>query len=85
MEHIPYGYRIENGTAVIDEMAAEQVKRMFVNYLNGDSLIKAAENAALVYREIFCNGFTNIRKIMALRSAFRASPGVELSPASILS
>ena len=42
MEHIPYGYRIENGIAVIDEMAAEQVQRMFVNYLNGDSLIKAA-------------------------------------------
>ena len=47
MEHIPYGYRIENGTAVIDEMAAEQVQRMFVNYLNGDSLIKAAENAGI--------------------------------------
>ena len=47
MEHIPYGYRIENGIAVIDEMAAEQVQRMFVNYLNGDSLIKAAENAGI--------------------------------------
>ena len=45
MEHIPYGYRIKNGIAVIDEMAAEQVQRMFVNYLNGDSLVKAAENA----------------------------------------
>lgn len=47
MEHIPYGYRIENGIAVIDERAAEQVQRMFVNYLNGDSLIKAAENAGI--------------------------------------
>lgn len=47
MEHIPYGYRIENGIAVINEMAAEQVQRMFVNYLNGDSLIKAAENAGI--------------------------------------
>ncbi len=47
MEHIPYGYRIENGIAVIDEMAGEQVQRMFVNYLNGDSLIKAAENAGI--------------------------------------
>lgn len=45
MEHIPYGYRIENGVTVIDERAAEQVQRMFDNYLNGDSLIKAAENA----------------------------------------
>lgn len=47
MEHIPYGYRIENGVAVIDERAAEQVRRMFENYLNGDSLIKAAENAGI--------------------------------------
>lgn len=47
MEHIPYGYRIENGVTVIDERAAEQVQRMFENYLNGDSLIKAAENAGI--------------------------------------
>lgn len=45
MEHIPYGYRIENGIAVVDEMAAEQVRHMFENYLKGDSLTKAAENA----------------------------------------
>ena len=51
MEHIPYGYRIENGTAVIDEMAAEQVQRMFVNYLNGDSLIKAAAFSAAFIKE----------------------------------
>ena len=47
MEHIPYGYRIENGVAVIDERSAEQVQLMFENYLNGDSLIKAAENAGI--------------------------------------
>lgn len=47
MEHIPYGYRIENGVAVIDERSAEQVQRMFENYLNGDSLIKAAENSGI--------------------------------------
>lgn len=47
MEHIPFGYRIENGVAVIEERSAEQVQRMFVNYFNGDSLIKAAENAGI--------------------------------------
>ena len=47
MEHIPYGYRIENGAAVIDERAAKQVQCMFENYLNGDSLIKAAENVGI--------------------------------------
>ncbi len=47
MEHIPYGYRIENGTAVIDKTAAEQVQRMFADYLNGASLTKAAEKAGI--------------------------------------
>ncbi|MGN0683118.1 MAG: recombinase family protein [Oscillospiraceae bacterium] len=47
VEHIPYGYRIENGVAVIDESAAEQVQLMFENYLNGDSLIKAAEKTGI--------------------------------------
>lgn len=47
MEHIPYGYRIEQGRAVVDEMAAKQVRLMFENYLNGDSLTKAAEKAGI--------------------------------------
>lgn len=47
MEHIPYGYRIENGKAVIDETAAGRVRRLFENYLSGDSLKKAAENAGI--------------------------------------
>ena len=47
MEHIPYGYRIENGKAAVDETAAEQVRRLFENYLSGDSLKKAAENAGI--------------------------------------
>ena len=47
MEHIPYGYRIENGKAVIDETAAGQVRRLFENYLSGYSLKKAAENAGI--------------------------------------
>lgn len=47
MEHIPYGYRIENGKAVVDETAAGRVRRLFENYLSGDSLKKAAENAGI--------------------------------------
>lgn len=47
MEHIPYGYRIENGKAAVDETAAGQVRRLFENYLSGDSLKKAAENAGI--------------------------------------
>lgn len=47
MEHIPYGYRIENGKAVIDETAAWRVRQLFENYISGDSLKKAAENAGV--------------------------------------
>ena len=45
MEHIPYGYRIENGKVVVDETAAWRVRQLFENYISGDSLKKAAENA----------------------------------------
>lgn len=47
VEHIPYGYRIENGKAAVDETAAGQVRQLFENYLSGDSLKKAAENAGI--------------------------------------
>ena len=32
--HIPYGYKIENGVAVIDEGQAEQVRTLFSGYLS---------------------------------------------------
>lgn len=47
MEHIPYGYRIENGKSVVDEIAAGRVRQLFENYLSGDSLKKSAENAGI--------------------------------------
>ena len=33
MGHTPYGYRIENGKAVIDDAAAAQVRKLYKNYL----------------------------------------------------
>ena len=30
MGHTPYGYRIEDGKAVVDEIAAEQVKELWI-------------------------------------------------------
>ncbi len=45
MNHTPYGYRIENGKAVIDKQAAEQIKTLFQSYLTGDSLATAANKA----------------------------------------
>jgi hypothetical protein len=43
MRHIPYGYNIIDGKAVINEEAAEQVRTFFQHYLNGVALTKAAE------------------------------------------
>ena len=48
MSHTPYGYRIINGKAVIDEQAAEQVKNLFQSYLTGDSLATAAKKAEII-------------------------------------
>ena len=47
MGHTPYGYRIENGKAVIDEDAATQVRELYKNYLSGLSLTNAAKEAGL--------------------------------------
>ena len=47
MSHIPYGYRVENGLAVIDEQAAEQVRALFEAYLSGDSMNTAAGKAGI--------------------------------------
>ena len=45
MGHTPYGYRIENGAAVINEAEAECVRRIFDNYISGMSLREAAKAA----------------------------------------
>jgi hypothetical protein len=47
MSHTPYGYRIENGKAVVDGKAAEQVEVLFQSYLSGDSLDAAANKAGI--------------------------------------
>lgn len=47
MGHTPYGYRIENGKAVVDEIAAEKVKKLYLGYLAGLSLNNAAKKAEI--------------------------------------
>lgn len=42
MGHTPYGYRIENGIAVIDNQAAERIRILYQAYLSGDALKTAA-------------------------------------------
>ena len=47
MGHTPYGYKIKNGRAVIDEDAAAKIQLLYSNYLSGMSLVKAAKEAGL--------------------------------------
>ena len=47
MGHTPYGYRIENGIAVIDEDAAGKLRKLYENYLSGLSLKDAAAEAGI--------------------------------------
>ena len=47
MPHIPYGYKIVDGKAVIDEEQAERVRTLFEGYISGLALKTAAEKAGL--------------------------------------
>lgn len=47
MRVIPYGYRIENGMAVVDEEQATVVRELFSGYISGLALMNAAEKAGL--------------------------------------
>lgn len=42
-----YGYVIEDGKAVIDEVNAKQVRQLYKNYLSGNSLQNAAAKAGI--------------------------------------
>ena len=47
MGHTPYGYRIENGKAVIDEDAAAKIRKLYEAYLAGASFQAAANEAGI--------------------------------------
>lgn len=42
MTHTPYGYKIENAIAVIDEPIAEKIRALFQEYLDSGSMRAAA-------------------------------------------
>ena len=44
---IPYGYKIEKGKALIDEVQAKQVRMLFKGYLSGLAYVVAAEEVGL--------------------------------------
>jgi len=47
MGHTPYGYRIENGCAVINEEEAAKIRKLYENYFAGMSQSKAAIEAGI--------------------------------------
>ena len=47
MAHTPFGYRIKNGKAIIDEPAAEKIRQLYKNYLGGLSMENAAKEAGI--------------------------------------
>lgn len=47
MGHTPYGYRIEDGIAVIDQEAAGKLRMLYQNYISGMSLKAAAAKAGI--------------------------------------
>jgi transposase InsO family protein len=62
MQHTPYGYKIENGIAVIDQEAAARVKELYRIYLSGLSLINAAKEAGITgYHSSIARMLTNKR------------------------
>jgi hypothetical protein len=47
MSHIPFGYIIQNGRAVINEEEAVKIEKLFEAYLSGLSLSEAAQKAGI--------------------------------------
>ncbi len=45
--HTPFGYRIENGNAIIDEKQAGQIRQVYAAYLSGKGYTDAAKAAGL--------------------------------------
>ena len=54
MIHIPFGYTIQNGRAVVNEKEAIMIKKLFEVYLSGLSLSEAAQKAGIKRYHTFC-------------------------------
>ena len=60
----PYGYRIQNGEAVICEEEAAQILKMFEGYLAGLSLISSAREAGLKLTHSSVKGIMKNRHLL---------------------
>ena len=69
--HTPYGYRIENGAAVIHEEEAAQIRKMYKGYLGGLSLVASAAEAGITMKH------SSLRCFRGRASAPGEDPGPE--------
>jgi hypothetical protein len=47
MAHIPYGYKIVDGKAMVDEEQAKNIRKLYEGYISGLALRSAAEKVGL--------------------------------------
>lgn len=47
MKHTPFGYKVIDGKAVIDEVAARQLREMYKGFLEGKSLMAATRDVGI--------------------------------------
>ena len=48
--HTPFGYRIENGVAVVSEKEAAQIRKLYEGYIDGLSLVATAVEVGLTLK-----------------------------------
>lgn len=48
--HTPFGYRIEDGEAIVCQEEADQIRQIYAGYLGGLSLEAAAKGAGLIMK-----------------------------------
>ncbi len=72
MGHTPYGYRIEDGKAVVDEKTSEQVKELFSGYLAGLSLKEAAKKAGIPRKDRLLLGTLFLNHVSKMNGNLKA-------------
>lgn len=58
MKHTPYGYKIVDGIAVVNEKEAKVIQKICDNYISGMSFVKAASDAGLSMKH------TGVKRLM---------------------
>ena len=64
MGHTPYGYKIVNGMAVIDEIEGAAVRKLYEGYLSGLGLQAAADEAGIPVNHCQANRMMLNRKYL---------------------